>query len=122
MIVALVGPSGSGKTECCMACERLGIQRVITNTTRERRVSDKPDAYHFRTLEEFKKLIRKATFLTSDEDKLFNLIPDEKWKNIFIKNFEVNELFLAIGSLDLRVDSLCNKDFDILLKKDICLS
>ena len=41
-------------------------------------------------LEEFKKLIRKATFLTSDEDKLFKLIPDEKWKNIFIKNFDAN--------------------------------
>ncbi len=41
-------------------------------------------------LEEFKKLIRKATFLTSDEDKLFKLIPDEKWRNIFIKNFDAN--------------------------------
>ena len=63
MIVALVGPSGSGKTEFCMACERLGIKRVITNTTRERRVSDKPDAYHFRTLEEFKKLIEQDFLL-----------------------------------------------------------
>jgi hypothetical protein len=38
-------------------------------------------------LEEFKKLIRKATFLEPNEDVYFKSIPNEKWKAIFEKNF-----------------------------------
>ena len=38
--------------------------------------------------------------------------------NIFIKNFKVDGILVANGSLDLRVDSLGKKDFDIVLKKD----
>lgn len=38
--------------------------------------------------------------------------------NILIKNFKVNEILVANGSIDARVDSLGKKDFDIVLKKD----
>jgi hypothetical protein len=38
--------------------------------------------------------------------------------NIFIKNFKVNEILIANGFIDARVDSLGNRDFDIIYKKD----
>ena len=41
-------------------------------------------------LNEFKKLVRKAIFLEHKEEKYFNLIPDEKWKEIFRTNFNGN--------------------------------
>lgn len=41
-------------------------------------------------LEEFKKLIRKATFLESDEEVYFESIPNQKWRDIFNKNFGGN--------------------------------
>lgn len=63
MIVVIVGGSGSGKTEFCLACERVGLPRVITNTSRKRRSSDKPNAYHFHTEEGFKKLIEQDELL-----------------------------------------------------------
>jgi len=63
MIVVVLGGSGSGKTEFCLACEKIGIPRVITNTSRARRSSDKPNAYHFRTKEEFEVLIEQGELL-----------------------------------------------------------
>ena len=42
------------------------------------------------TLERFKKLVRKAIFLTPDEDVYFKAIPDEKWRKIFEVNFNGN--------------------------------
>ncbi len=41
-------------------------------------------------LEEFKKLVRKATFLTKEEDPVFKAIPNETWRAIFAKNFDGN--------------------------------
>lgn len=41
-------------------------------------------------LEEFKKLIRKAVFLESNEEQYFNSIPNEKWYAIFETNFGGN--------------------------------
>lgn len=41
-------------------------------------------------LEEFKKLVRKATFLDSSEEEVFKAIPNELWRNIFSKNFDGN--------------------------------
>ena len=41
-------------------------------------------------LEEFKKLIRKAIFLTKDEELIFKSIPNNLWKEIFSKNFDGN--------------------------------
>jgi hypothetical protein len=41
-------------------------------------------------LEEFKKLVRKAIFLTHDEEKYFKAIPNERWNAIFAKNFNSN--------------------------------
>lgn len=53
MIVVLIGPSGSGKTEFSKECIKQGLDRVITNTTRARRDSDRPDEYYFLTETEF---------------------------------------------------------------------
>lgn len=42
------------------------------------------------TLEDFKKLVRKAIFLNAEEESYFLAIPDDKWSSIFIKNFDAN--------------------------------
>lgn len=41
-------------------------------------------------LEDFKKIVRKAVYLTNKEDAYFNKIPDETWSVIFEKNFNNN--------------------------------
>ena len=53
MILVILGGTCSGKTEFALSCEKYGFPRVITNTTRARRVDDKEDSYHFLTKEEF---------------------------------------------------------------------
>lgn len=50
---------------------------------KEINVSDK-------TLEDFKKLVRKAVFLSHDEEHVFNSIPKSTWLNIFKVNFDGN--------------------------------
>jgi len=41
-------------------------------------------------LEEFKKLVRRAVFLTHEEEPLFKAIPNHTWKRIFAVNFAGN--------------------------------
>lgn len=53
MILVIMGGSCSGKTEFSLACEKYGFKKVITNTTRKRRIDDSENAYHFLTVEEF---------------------------------------------------------------------
>lgn len=53
MILVILGGTCSGKTEFALSCEKYGFPKVITNTTRARRVDDKEDSYHFLTKEEF---------------------------------------------------------------------
>lgn len=53
MILVILGGTCSGKTEFALTCEKYGFPKVITNTTRERRVDDKDNSYHFLTKEEF---------------------------------------------------------------------
>ena len=50
MIVTITGGTCSGKTEFAIKCQDFGFDRVITNTTRNRRVDDKDDSYHFLTI------------------------------------------------------------------------
>ena len=54
MILVVMGGSCSGKTVFALDCVEYGFPKVITNTTRERRVDDKDDSYHFLTVDEFK--------------------------------------------------------------------
>jgi len=42
------------------------------------------------SLEEFKKLVRRAIMLTGNEDSLFNAIPNDNWERIFSRNFNGN--------------------------------
>lgn len=53
MIIVLLGGTCSGKTEFALRCQKYGFNKVITNTTRERRKDDSENAYHFLTKEEF---------------------------------------------------------------------
>lgn len=57
MIVTITGGTCSGKTEFAIKCQDFGFDRVITNTTRNRRSDDKDDSYHFLTIEQFNKKI-----------------------------------------------------------------
>ena len=57
MILVVMGGSCSGKTVFALDCVDYGFPKVITNTTRERRVDDKEDSYHFLTVEEFQNKI-----------------------------------------------------------------
>ncbi len=41
-------------------------------------------------LEEFKKLVRRAIFLTKEEEPVFNAIPNDSWRKIFATNFDGN--------------------------------
>jgi hypothetical protein len=67
--------------------------------------------------------LNEVVLLKSDTSQI-PLLKLEKLKilfspyNIFIKNFKVNEILIANGFIDARVDSLGNKDFDIIQKKD----
>lgn len=54
MILVIMGGSCSGKTVFALDCVEYGFPKVITNTTRERRVDDKDDSYNFLTVDEFK--------------------------------------------------------------------
>ena len=57
MVITISGGTCSGKTEFALRCQDFGFDRVITNTTRNRRADDREDSYHFLTLEEFKSKI-----------------------------------------------------------------
>ena len=57
MVVVVLGGTCSGKTEFALACEKYGFPKVITNTTRARRIDDKDNSYHFLTREEFNQKI-----------------------------------------------------------------
>ena len=53
MIVVVLGGSCSGKTEFALELEKYGFPKVITNTTRNRRVDDKDNSYYFLSKDEF---------------------------------------------------------------------
>lgn len=74
-------------------------------------------------VEKFKKLIRKAIFLTKDEEPYFKAIPDDKWRRIFDVNFNSNfayadrvilKKFREIKSVDMpRVENEKSKIFNL---------
>jgi len=53
LILVILGGTCSGKTEFALACEKFGFPKVITNTTREKRIDDKENSYHFLSKEQF---------------------------------------------------------------------
>lgn len=62
-------------------------------------------------LDEFKKLVRRAIFISSEEEETFKLIPDSTWKKIFIKNFDGNFEFsrrVLLGSFK-EIEKIDNK-------------
>lgn len=63
MVLVILGGTCSGKTEFALACKKFGFPKVITNTTRARRIDDKDDSYHFLTKEEFLNKIENGEML-----------------------------------------------------------
>lgn len=65
MVYVIVGASASGKTTLLKVFTELGCKRVITNTTRKRRVEEgeSPDAYFFLSVDAFNKLVASGEML-----------------------------------------------------------
>lgn len=63
MILVIMGGTNSGKNYFSKKCEKYGFSRVITNTTRPRRIDDAENAYHFLTEEEFKEKLNRGLML-----------------------------------------------------------
>lgn len=65
MVYAIEGASVSGKTTLLKVFTELGCKRVITNTTRKRRVEEgeAPDAYNFLSVEAFNELVASGEML-----------------------------------------------------------
>lgn len=63
LILVIMGGTCSGKTEFAKKCVEYGYDRVITNTTRQKRVDDSENSYHFLSREEFNKKIEANEML-----------------------------------------------------------
>lgn len=53
-------------------------------------MANKKKKFNASAFSEFKKIVRRSAFLTSDEDVYFNAIPDEIWDGVFSTNFNGN--------------------------------
>ena len=64
-LLVLCGKSGSGKTTTAMILQRkLGLKRVVTYTTRQKRKGEKDGIdYHFVSEEKFRQMIEASDFL-----------------------------------------------------------
>lgn len=64
-MLILIGPSASGKTEVAkLLAKKYGITKIITYTTREKRVNERDGIdYHFVSLEDFAKLVADDFFV-----------------------------------------------------------
>lgn len=61
MKIIIVGESGSGKTLFSKKCQEIGLEKIITNTTRPMREGEINGVdYHFRTIEQFKKMVENS--------------------------------------------------------------
>ena len=65
MMIILTGPSASGKTAVCLYLqEHFDIKKVVTHTTREKRVGEIDGVdYHFVSVDEFEKLKKEGYFI-----------------------------------------------------------
>ena len=86
MVIVVLGGTCSGKTEFALACEKFGFPKVITNTTRARRIDDNENSYHFLTKEEFMQKIDNGEMLEYAEynGNLYGTSIDSLSKNCVI--------------------------------------
>ena len=86
MVIVVLGGTCSGKTEFALACEKFGFPKVITNTTRARRVDDNENSYHFLTRDEFMQKIENGEMLEYAEynGNLYGTSIDSLSKNCVI--------------------------------------
>jgi guanylate kinase len=87
-MLVLLGPSASGKTESAkIMINRYPISRVVTCTTREKRINEIDGFdYHFFTMDEFKKLEKENYFVETAEynSYLYGTPKNELGDNKFI--------------------------------------
>lgn len=83
MILVILGGTCSGKTTFASLCEKYGFPRVITNTTRSRRVDDLENSYNFLSVEEFEYRILKGNMIeyTKYNGNYYGLSKDSITKN-----------------------------------------
>ena len=86
MVLVILGGTCSGKTEFALACKKFGFPKVITNTTRARRVDDSDDSYHFLTRDEVMRKIENGEMLEYAEynGNLYGTSIDSLSKNCVI--------------------------------------
>ena len=89
MILVILGGTCSGKTEFALTCEKYGFPKVITNTTRAKRIDDKDDSYHFLTKEEF--------FEKVDNGEMIEYAEYNGWKIFDYITYAIELIFIAIG-------------------------
>jgi guanylate kinase len=72
-MIVLVGKTCSGKTTILNELEKLGIERIVTMTTRPMRPGEiEGKTYYYRTEEEFKKLMDYGFFAETTSYKVAN--------------------------------------------------
>lgn len=86
MIIVVLGGTCSGKTKFAEKCEKIGFEKVITNTTRSRREDDLENSYHFLTKAEFNRKIENGEMLEYAEynGNLYGTSVDSITKNCII--------------------------------------
>lgn len=86
MILVIMGGSCSGKTEFALQCEKYGFPKVVTNTTRDRRIDDFEGSYHFLTKEEFFNKVKNGEMIEYAEynGKYYGSSIDSLSKNCII--------------------------------------
>lgn len=73
MIIALCGKSASGKTTVLNELEKLGIERIVTVTSRPMRPGEiEGKTYYYKTEEEFKRLMNYGFFAETTSYKVAN--------------------------------------------------
>ena len=130
MIVILLGGTCSGKTEFALALKKYGFEKVITNTTRARRVDDNENSYHFLTRDEFMQKIENGEMLEYAEynGNLYGTSIDSLSKNCVIvlepkglRSFErimgdrIYSIFLDVSDEErLRRGIACGDSVEVL--------
>lgn len=133
-MIVLIGASASGKTEIAKVLTKMGYQKCITSTTREKREKELDGVdYHFLSKEEFNKIILLNGFaeVTTYQDNFYGtqkkdlkedslIIVDPNGANAIVELFRDNVFVVLVKSkkrLRLERMSFRNDDTQSIKKR-----